>query len=71
MSVSSAEENKVRECVESAVALVSRAEEIISEGSLPEIDKTRLTGGISNIRWSLVGINSQGLNVYREFRKVA
>ena len=71
MSVSSAEENEVRECLMEAVAFVERARKRIRKGHLPSMDKLELIGDIRGVRNSIVGINSAGLNIYREFRKAA
>ncbi len=71
MSVSSAEENKVREFLMEAEANVEKARKEIRKGDLPDMDKTELIGDIRGVRNSIVGINSAGLNVYREFRQVA
>ena len=71
MSVSSVEENKVREFLMEAAANVEAARQLIRKRDLPDMDKTELIGDIRGVRNSIVGINSAGLNIYREFRQVA
>ena len=71
MSVSSAEENKVRNYLMEAVANVEEARKLVRKGHLPDMDKTELIGDIRGARNIIVGINSAGLNIYREFRQAA
>ena len=71
MSVSSAEENEVRECLMEAAAIVEKARKFIRNGHLPDMDKSELIGDLRGVKNSIVGINSAGLNIYREFRQAA
>ena len=65
------EEDIVSEFLMEAAANIEHAKQIIRDGHLPDMDKTELIGDIRGVKNSLVGINSAGLNIYREFRKAA
>ena len=65
------EEEMVSEFLMEAQANIEHATGIIRDGRLPNMDKTELIGDIRGVRNSIVGINSAGLNIYREFRKAA